>query len=64
MSGAMRMNATVFRMPAGSSDTVPALATAAPASPPISACDEDEGMPYHQVIRFQLIAPTRAPNTR
>ena len=27
--------------------------------PPISACDEDEGTPYHQVTRFQVMAPTR-----
>ena len=42
---------------------VPALATAAPTRPPISACDEDDGMPYHQVIRFHAMAPISAPNT-
>ena len=36
----------------------PALAMAAPMSPPTSACDELDGRPHHQVIRFQTIAPT------
>ena len=36
-------------------------ASAAPPSPPISACDDDDGMPRHQVIMFQQIAPTSAP---
>ena len=38
----------------------PLLATAAPAKPPINACDELDGMPNHQVIRFQMIAPSSA----
>ena len=29
---------------------------AAPAKPPMSVCDEEEGMPYHQVSKFQKIA--------
>jgi hypothetical protein len=35
----------------------------APAKPPISVCDELDGMPNHQVIRFQVIAATRPANT-
>ena len=35
----------------------PALATAAPAYPPNSACDELVGSPKYHVIRFQMIAP-------
>ena len=31
-----------------------------PSSPPISACELDEGMPSPQVIRFQTMAPTSA----
>src|SRR3954447_1319753 len=42
---------------------VPSATTAAPTTPPISACDEDEGRPNHQVARFQAIAPIRPPNT-
>ena len=34
-------------------------ATAEPTSPPISACEDDEGRPSHQVMRFQVIAPSR-----
>src|SRR6187455_3251002 len=31
--------------------------------PPISACEDDDGNPSHQVVRFQAIAPTRPANT-
>src|SRR5690349_21078614 len=27
--------------------------------PPISACDDEDGMPNHQVIRFHVMAPMR-----
>src|SRR5947209_8781137 len=40
-----------------------AAASAAPTSPPINACEDDEGSPKYQVIRFQAIAPTSAANT-
>src|SRR5580704_412868 len=40
---------------------MPALANPAPTSPPISACELDDGMPSAQVNRFQLIAPINAP---
>src|SRR5216117_3580587 len=39
----------------------PPRATAAPAYPPISACDELDGMPKYQVIKFHVIAPRSAP---
>ena len=38
-------------------------ASAAPTRPPISACEEDEGSPKYQVIRFQVIAPSRPAST-
>ena len=41
----------------------PAFATTAPASAPMSACDELEGMPNHHVMRFHTHAPTRAAST-
>ncbi len=44
-SGATTMNATVLIRPPEISEPVPAFATAAPTRPPISACDDDEGMP-------------------
>src|SRR3954452_6430326 len=37
--------------------------TAAPTSPPMSACVDDEGSPDHQVMRFQMMAPTNAEKT-
>ncbi len=39
----------------------PAFATAAPAYPPTSACEELVGRPKYHVIRSQMIAPTRPP---
>src|SRR2546423_1283033 len=36
--------------------------SAAPTRPPISACDDDEGMPKYQVIRFPTIAPAGPAN--
>ena len=44
-AGESRMAAAVLRKPAATSVDVPPLATAAPASPPINACDELDGMP-------------------
>src|SRR4029079_10798287 len=38
-------------------------ARAAPTSPPMSACDDDDGSPKYQVSRFQPVAPTSAANT-
>jgi hypothetical protein len=35
---------------------------AAPKNPPINVCDDDEGIPNHQVKRFQAIAATRPEN--
>src|SRR5690606_6185648 len=35
-------------------------ASAAPISPPISACEDDDGSPNHQVIRFQVMPPSSA----
>src|SRR6476659_44120 len=58
MSGDRKMNATVFTMPASMSETNPAFATPAPMRPPMSACDDDDGSPAHQVMMFQALAPT------
>ena len=41
----------------------PAGATDEPTTPPISACEELDGSPNHQVIRFQAIAPIRPAKT-
>ena len=63
MSGEMKMKSTVLPTPEATREEKPAFATAAPMSPPINACDEDEGRPKNHVMAFQLIAPTSAPNT-
>src|SRR3954452_11353575 len=43
--------------------TVPPEAKVAPTIPPISACEDEDGSPNHQVIRFQAIAPMSPANT-
>src|SRR3954469_4289609 len=43
--------------------TWPPEASVAPTIPPISACEDDDGSPSHQVVRFQTIAPIRPANT-
>src|SRR5690606_26391418 len=49
--------------PAGMIAAVPALVMAAPANPPNSACDDDDGNPKYHVIRFHAIAPQSAANS-
>src|SRR4051795_11277071 len=49
--------------PSAKTASAPAAAKAEPTTPPISAWDELEGRPSHQVTRFQKIAPTRPANT-
>src|SRR5690349_7240122 len=41
----------------------PTAATAEPTTPPIRACEELDGNPNHQVIRFQAIAPIKPAKT-
>ncbi len=53
---------TVLITPCQTIAALPALAMPAPSSPPISACELDEGMPPHHVMRFQAMAPVNAPN--
>src|SRR3954470_17525475 len=42
----------------------PPLARPEPAIAPMRACEELEGMPNHQVIRFQAMAPSSAAKIR
>src|SRR3954471_9350012 len=42
----------------------PPLASPEPAIAPMRACDELDGMPNHQVIRFQTMAPRSAAKIR
>ena len=55
-NGAKKMNAAVFSTTAELTALKPTLATAAPANPPINVCEEEEGIPSHQVSKFQHIA--------
>jgi len=41
----------------------PAAAIVEPITPPMSACDELDGMPNSQVSRFQMIPPARPAAT-
>src|SRR6266545_2670959 len=59
MSGASTMKTPILTSPLATSEPNPALATAAPAKPPMSACDDEVGNPHPQVTRSQAMAPTR-----
>src|SRR5689334_19685866 len=61
--GERKMKRIVLLQPPEMIAEKPAFATAAPAYPPMSACDELVGSPKIQVIRSQIIAPVRPPNT-
>src|SRR5215216_7917739 len=62
-SGDRTMNRMVFSRLAALRTLKPALATPAPAKPPMRACDEEVGRPSHQVSRFQETAPTSPAKT-
>src|SRR4051812_23832387 len=55
--------ATLSTSPSHRTADGPAEASVAPTIPPISACEDDEGKPNHQVTRFHAIAPTSPANT-
>ena len=68
MMGAKKINKIVFKMVSLSTilaqeKSMPliinACAMAAPAKPPIKVCEEEEGIPYHQVSKFQKIAANK-----
>ena len=59
MSGERTMKSARQPRPEKTRLPTPAFANAAPAKPPMSACEEEDGRPHHQVRRFQTIAPTR-----
>src|SRR4051794_19080446 len=54
---------TLERIPSHSIAPEPVATRVEPITPPISAWDEEDGMPNHQVVRFQLIAPISPPRT-
>ena len=51
------------QIPPQSTAAVPPPATAAPTSPPINACEDEEGNPNRQVKRFHAIAPKSAASS-
>src|SRR5829696_2667355 len=63
ISGDSAMNRMVFSRLAAFRTLNPALATPAPAKPPIRACEEEVGSPSHQVKKFQATAPTSPAKT-
>src|SRR3984885_3543850 len=60
ISGDSTMASKALVRPLQTAAEIPAFAMPPPTSPPISACELDEGIPNRQVIRFQTIAPMRA----
>jgi hypothetical protein len=58
--GAIKMNETILINPENIITLNPECITAAPTRPPTRVCEELEGRPIHQVIRFQIIAATNA----
>ena len=56
----LRVQCSASRAQISTSKSLPAAASAAPTSPPISAWLDEEGRPNHQVIRFQMMPPVSA----
>ena len=56
-------SATFSQMPCHCTPRDPDCTSAAPTSPPMSACVELDGSPSHHVKRFQTIAPKSAAST-
>ena len=56
MNGARKIKAAILRMMLSWIASKPFAMMAAPAKPPISVWEEEDGIPFHQVIRFQEIA--------
>ena len=59
-SGDSTIATSVLVSPLQTAAESPALAMPPPTSPPIRACELEEGMPSPQVIRFQTMAPIKA----
>ncbi len=55
------MKSAILARPDTTRAPKPALATAAPAKPPIKACEELDGIPKYQVMRFHVMAPMSPP---
>jgi hypothetical protein len=56
ITGASTIKIAIFITPAKITESNPLPAIAAPTNPPTKVCDELDGRPIHQVIRFHVIA--------
>ena len=56
------MKAAIFKMILSWIASNPFAMMAAPANPPIRVCEEEEGIPFHHVIKFQVIAAITPAN--
>ncbi|MNR81263.1 hypothetical protein D3C72_120030 [compost metagenome] len=63
ITGLKSRDSTIREIPLSCRACQPWPAKPAPMTPPIKACDELEGMPHHQVRRFQAIAESKAAIT-
>src|SRR6267142_6275294 len=61
-NGDTTIASNVFDSPLQTAAEIPALAIPAPTSPPIKACELEDGIPNPHVIRFQAMAPINAAN--
>ena len=61
--GERKIKNSVLISPLEIKDVVPAFANAAPIRPPMSAWDDEEGMPKYHVKKFHVMAANKAPNT-
>src|SRR6185312_12840193 len=59
--GERKIAALVLMTPGQTIADNPAFAQPAPKSPPTSACEDEEGIPSPQVIKFHAMAPISAP---
>ncbi len=59
-SGDSTIASNVLDNPLQTAAEIPALAMPPPTSPPIKACELEDGIPNPQVIRFQTMAPIKA----
>ena len=62
-TGAININPAIRNIGVEFTELNPACAMAAPAKPPISVCEEEEGIPNHQVNKFQIMAATSPEKT-
>ena len=58
ISGARIIKEAIFIITSALMAPNPEAAMAAPAKPPISVCDDEDGIPNHQVAKFHIMAAT------